>query len=265
VEPKCVAVDWRAIIGGALAAAAFVILLAPLGDGFGWSSMSAWRDPEKIQRNVTLIGAIWLILVQWVSSGIGGYMTGRLRTGWADAHAHEVFFRDTAHGFLTWALTTVAVTILLAAGAMHAVNHHNHDQEDYTTGPAVSSSEAYAVNKLFRVDQATGRATEQDSADTITILSEMGDKDMPEADRNYLTQLVHARTGVPILEAQKRVDDTTMQIRASRKAIRKGVTIAEIMMFLSMWIGAFIASTAGALGGQHRDVHYTTGTLFQRS
>lgn len=99
-------VMWGAIIGGAFAAAGFMIILAPLGAAFGFSSISPWHHIDA-ERAFTVSGAIWLIVVQWLSSGIGGYLTGRLRTEWPAAHTHEVFFRDTVHGFLSWALVTV--------------------------------------------------------------------------------------------------------------------------------------------------------------
>jgi uncharacterized membrane protein len=63
--------------------------------------------------------AIWLIVTQWLSSGVGGYVAGRLRTRWIGTHTHEVFFRDTAHGLITWAVATVLVAAVLA-GAMQS-------------------------------------------------------------------------------------------------------------------------------------------------
>jgi hypothetical protein len=42
---------------------------------------------------------LYLIVVAMLASTVGGYIAGRLRTKWVDVHTHEVFFRDTAHGF----------------------------------------------------------------------------------------------------------------------------------------------------------------------
>jgi hypothetical protein len=44
-----------------------------------------------------------------------GYLAGRLRHRWLATHTHEVFFRDTAHGLVTWGVATlfVAAVILL--------------------------------------------------------------------------------------------------------------------------------------------------------
>ena len=100
------AVSWPAIIAGAVVAAATSVLLLALGSGFGLASVSPWAGGAS-PLTFTVMTAIWLIVMQWVASGLGGYLTGRLRTRWIGTHVHEVFFRDTAHGFLSWALATV--------------------------------------------------------------------------------------------------------------------------------------------------------------
>ncbi len=61
-----------------------------------------------------------------MSASVGGYLTGRLRTKWTGVHSHEVFFRDTAHGFLAWALATVAVALLAALAASAAATSAMH-------------------------------------------------------------------------------------------------------------------------------------------
>jgi MFS family permease len=63
-----------------------------------------------------------LVITQWVSSAFGGYLTGRLRTKWVGIRTDEIFFRDTAHGFLAWALAAVLMAALfsLVSAAMVA-------------------------------------------------------------------------------------------------------------------------------------------------
>src|ERR1700748_2341930 len=110
--PSPSAVSWAAIIGGALAAVAITLLLVALGSGIGLSSVSPWSSSNPSATTLTLLAAVWLIIVQWLSSGLGGYLAGRLRTKWAGINRDEVFFRDTAHGFLAWALASVLVVVL---------------------------------------------------------------------------------------------------------------------------------------------------------
>jgi hypothetical protein len=68
-------------------------------------------------KTSAILVAIWLIVTQWLSAGVGGFLTGRLRHRWLATHEHEVFFRDTAHGLAMWAVATVAVA-LVGTGAM---------------------------------------------------------------------------------------------------------------------------------------------------
>jgi len=72
-------------------------------------------------------------------------------------------------------------------------------------------------------------------------------------DRAYLAQLVSARTGLSQAEAQKRVDDVVARLQAAADTARKAAASAAIIMALALLVGAFIASTAGAIGGHRRD------------
>jgi hypothetical protein len=53
-----------------------------------------------------------------IASTFGGYITGRLRHAWEDVNIHERF-RDTAHGFVTWAFATVLTATVLAGAGSH--------------------------------------------------------------------------------------------------------------------------------------------------
>jgi hypothetical protein len=113
---------WGAIFGGALAAIGVTLILAPLGTALGLTVFSPWHHADISNHAFTVMSAIWLIITQWVAFGLGGYLTGRLRTEWVGAHTHEVFFRDTAHGFLMWALVSVIGAALLLATAAHSAH-----------------------------------------------------------------------------------------------------------------------------------------------
>jgi len=49
------------------------------------------------------------------SSAVGGHLAGRLRAKWADTARDEVYFRDTAHGFLAWCVASLGTAALLAS------------------------------------------------------------------------------------------------------------------------------------------------------
>ena len=109
-------VSWAAVIAGGVTASAVAIILLLFGSGLGLASISPWAGRGVSAASFTVFAAIWLIIVQWVASGLGGYMAGRLRTKWVAVHTDEVLFRDTAHGFLSWALGVLVTAMVLAAG-----------------------------------------------------------------------------------------------------------------------------------------------------
>jgi hypothetical protein len=106
------AISWSAIFAGAATALAAAFVLLALAGGFGlklaapWPAMGATYDGFS-----PTLGAI-LVAIQVLSAGLGGYLAGRLRTKWVNVHSHEVHFRDTAHGLIVWALSTVAGVVL---------------------------------------------------------------------------------------------------------------------------------------------------------
>jgi hypothetical protein len=121
------AASWPAILAGAFVAIAASIVLLAFGSGLGFAMVSPWPGHGASATGFTINAAIWLIVSQWLSAALGGYIAGRLRTKWVGTHTHEVFFRDTAHGLVTWSVATVTVAALLAGsvtsgigGALHA-------------------------------------------------------------------------------------------------------------------------------------------------
>ncbi len=263
LEASTSGVAWPAIIGGAFAAAGVSLILLALGSGFGLASVSPWPNSGVSLTTFTTMTAIWLVIVQWLASGIGGWLTGRLRTKWVGLHTHEVFFRDTANGFLSWAVATVigaAVLTSVVGGATHVATGAAATAAGATAGTADPT--AYYVDRLYRSDHSAANPGDQDlRAETSRILlTGMRNGDVPAGDKTYLAQLVTARTGLSQADATKRVDDVIAgekaaeaKLRQAAEATRKAGTYLSIFIGLSMLIGAFIASAAAALGGMQRD------------
>jgi hypothetical protein len=114
VESSASAVEWAAIAGGALAAIGLSIILFTLGSGLGLAVARPWSFSAPSPTTFGVAAAIGLIVTQWLASALGGYLTGRLRTKWVGIRTDEIFFRDTAHGFLAWALATVLMAALFS-------------------------------------------------------------------------------------------------------------------------------------------------------
>jgi hypothetical protein len=260
VEALTSGIAWPPILGGAFAIASTSLILLAIGSGFGLSSVSPWPNSGVSATTFTLIMAVWLIIAQWAASGIGGYLTGRLRTKWVGAHTHEVFFRDTAHGFLAWAVAAVVGVAVLAYAASSAVK-----VPTTASGATIGTSEAifqanpsaYYVDSLLRSAHANANATATDQdvrAEISRILAiELRNSDVPAADKTYLVQLVAVRTGLSQPDAVKRVDDVLTKEKADADAARKAGAYLLIFTGVSMLVGAFIAAAAAALGGSHRD------------
>ena len=289
-EASVSAVTWPAIFGGASVAAATTIVLLALGSGLGLAAVSPWRDSGASATGLAWMTIAWLIIVQWLSSGVGGYLAGRLRTKWANTHTHEVFFRDTAHGFITWAVGTILVAGFLASAVGSALSGAVHAAASVGAGAAAgagagaagaaaggsnqggqgagtsmgSAPGTYDMDLLFRSSQTTsGAPTTDGRAEAARILANgVATGDVPTTDRAYLAELVAARTGISTEDAQKRVDVAIAQAKAAdikaRQAAdtaRKAAAETSIFTALSMLVGAFIACVAAALGGQRRDLH----------
>src|SRR5450631_4147437 len=113
--------SWAAVIAGAFVAAALSLILLALGTGLGLSSVSPWSNVGASALTIGMAAIVWLIIVQIIASAMGGYLAGRLRTKWASIHTDEVYFRDTAHGFLVWAVGLVITATFLASAATSMV------------------------------------------------------------------------------------------------------------------------------------------------
>jgi hypothetical protein len=271
------AVSWAAIFAGALTAVALSLVLLILGSGLGFAAMSPWSNAGATASALTLSAIVWLIVMQWASAGVGGYITGRLRMRWLSTHHDEVFFRDTAHGLLTWALASVVTAALFASvmssivgGAAHAAGKAAtvaaavHDQNGAKAAGGMSASPyAYYVDGLFRQDQATTVPPANQDVRTETgriLVMDLKNGNLPDNDKAYIAKLVSQQTGLTQDAAAQRVNATVTQIQADEAkakdaadTARKASASFSIFTALSMFIGAFIACLAAALGGKCRD------------
>jgi hypothetical protein len=270
-ESPVSAASWPAIFAGAIAAIAASLILAALGTGFDLASISPWPRTGASATTFKVMTAIWLIVMQWLSAALGGYITGRLRTKWVNTHSDEVFFRDTAHGFVTWALATVVGAAVLASAVGTATEKGVEAAASVTSsatkGVATSVGDSvtpYDVDRLLRSPAATKNVSEADEkAEVSRILTKgISTGDISAEDRDYLNKLVAARAGISESDAQKRVDEVIaaekemeLKTRQAADVARKATAATSIFMGLSMLIGAFIASAAAALGGRLRDLH----------
>lgn len=284
IESSSSAVSWGPIVAGAFAASTLTLILMLLGSGLGLTMVSPWSNEGATVTTFAVSTAIWLIVIQWLSSAVGGYLTGRLRTKWVGIHTDETFFRDTAHGFMAWALATLLVVLILGSVLSAAIGRGVQAASTVASGAAMgasagatasagsganqsSNATSYFVDALFRPSDparlsapgAEGDAAAAAQASRILIAGAAAGQ-VSADDKSYLGQLVAARTGLSQPEATARVDAVLAQVQAAKvkaqqaaDAARKVSATFALLAALSMIIGAFIASVAAALGGRQRD------------
>jgi hypothetical protein len=247
-------VSWGAVIGGAFVAAALYLILLALGAGFGLSSISPWSNAGASASTVGTVAIVWLIIVEIISSSLGGYLTGRLRTKWVLIHTDEVYFRDTANGFLAWAVALVITVAFLASAATSMVGHA------VQSGGTVDNPNGYFVDALFRADHPVPAADVSSRTEAALILTRaLGQNDISAADQTYLARLVAARTGLTQSEAEQRVSEVVANARQDADTVRRATAHLLLWIFLALLMGAFSASYAATIGGRQRDHVKTIG------
>ena len=252
VEPSVSGVSWAAVLAGGIASCALTLVLLSLGTGLGLAAVSPWGNSGVSTTTFKIGTGLYFIVMAMISSAIGGYLAGRLRTKWSGVHTDEVYFRDTAHGFLAWALASVLGAILLASPATSLIGG---------TASGVSQSsgpmDGY-VDTLLRSDApaAQNSASPADSRGELARLlttSFHNGSDLSPADRSYVAKVVSARTGLSQADADKRIAEVTTQIKSDLDKARKNAMQLAIWLTLSLFIGAFSASLAATEGGGLRD------------
>jgi hypothetical protein len=238
-------ISWAAVAGGAFVAAALSLILISLGAGFGFSVVSPWANTGTSSSTVGGAAVAWLIVTQILASAFGGYLAGRLRTKWVQVHTDEVYFRDTAHGLLVWAVSLVVTASLLATAAASLAGA--------PTTRGGESADNYFVDTLLRSNNPIANDTAQRAEVTGIFAHALAAKSMAPSDEAYLSQLVSTRTGLSKPEADKRVDEIFADAQQTADKTRKALAHLSLWIFVALLSGAFCASYAATIGGRQRD------------
>lgn len=252
-------VSWGAIIAGGTAAAAITLVLVAFGAGMGFSVISPWSDSGVSAGAFGVAGGIYLVIVATISSAVGGHLAGRLRRKWIGVDADELYFRDTAHGFLTWAFATVVGAAFLAGAATHIVAATSGG---LAAGAGVAATrtggpmDVYA-DTLLRTNLAASRTV--DPAATRSEVSRLfatrfaNGGDLTPADRTYLAVLVAGHTGLSQTEAEQRISEVATDVKTALDRARRTARNIALWLTASLFMGAFAASLAATEGGGLRE------------
>lgn len=291
IAPITSGVSWGAIFAGAAGAAALSLILLMLGMGLGLSSVSPWSNQGASTAAIGMSTILWLTFTQLAASGVGGYLAGRLRTKWAVVQTDERCFRDTAHGFITWAVATLLTAALLtttissiltrggeAAASVAGTVVSAGGAVAKNAAPSLGESTDYFVDSLFRKGmsastdsfsaQPTGSevSSANSKSEVIRIFSNgIRTNTLPSEDRRYVAQLVAQRTGMAQADAEKRVTaifdkiqvklkEVEVTAKESADKVRKASSYAALWFSASLLLGAFFGSLGAMYGGRRQDL-----------
>lgn len=279
VDVQSSGVSWPAIAAGAVSAAALTLVLLALGAGIGLSSVSPWADSGVSATTFKIGTGIYLCCIAVMASAVGGYLAARLRTRWIGLHTNEVFFRDTAHGFLAWAFATILSATVLGSTMSNIVGS-GVQGVSLAAGQAaqgMNPAELY-VDKLFRADPAPAAgaapAATPQNANPDSVRSEVlrlwtssfrDNSELQAEDSAHVARLVAARTGLSQADAEKRVNDVVAEAKAAADKARRTAAQFSYWLTASLLLGAFAASFAAVEGGMLRDGTWNDRVLTPRS
>lgn len=270
-------VSWAAIFAGAVSAAAMTLIMLILGFGLGFSVISPWQNEGVSLQTIGWSTIIWLTLTQIVSAGLGGYIAGRLRTRWTDINIDEIYFRDTAHGLVSWAVATLLVATLILSSAGAVISGSAKAGASLAggaasavpvIGDAVSESSDYFTDVLLRTEPGAEIAQRADGnvRDEVSniVVQSLRDGELDENDKQYIVGLVANYTDLNEEQAGQRVDEVISRAQqaaadaeqAAREAADNALesaTFASLWLFIALLIGAYIASFMATIGGRQRD------------
>lgn len=261
-------VCWGAVIAGGLAAAAVTLVLLAFGVGIGASVISPWSDQGVSATTLHVGSGIFMVVTAMLASTVGGYLAGRLRARWAGVHPDEVYFRDTAHGVLAWALATVvsaaalggATTHILAgasagsvpAAAFGAAQTQGNPTDIYLDRMVRNDAPPVAGAASPQVVTANASSTHGELSRIFASVTRKGGE-ISAADRSYAAKVVMQRTGLPQAEAEKRVNDTITEIKKAADDARRATAKMALWLAGAMLAGALASALAATEGGLLRD------------
>ena len=259
IAPSARTMSWPAVFAGGVAASAVALLLIVFGVGVGLSSVSPWADQGVSAGTFKIATGIYLIVVAMISSTIGGFIAGRMRDSWTNAHVDEVYFRDTAHGFMSWAFATLLSVTVLGAAGTHLVSSAITGAVPAAGAAAASSSPSDAtVDALLRATPANAAVSATDPARQRAEIGRimapvLTGGELSADDRTYVAQVISARTGLSQAEAEQRVSAAVQKAKVAADDARKAAAKFALWLAASQLAGALAASLAATEGGVLRD------------
>ncbi len=290
VDDAETAVSWKAILAGATGSIAVTMILVAFGIGVGFTVISPWSGQGVSATTFTAAAGVYLFVVAMLSSTIGGYLAGRLRSRWFTVNEHERYFRDSAHGFVVWALATIVTATVLGSAVSGLIGGAVATVTPVAAGAAASQPSDIYVDQLLRTNPAQGTAnatpaTAAAQATSPTVGEQtaaplqggqiaapargnVGNRAeitriiapamlkggaVSDGDKKYVASIVSARSGISQADAESRVDYVITQAKQAADKARKSTALFGLWLAASMLAGALSAALAAIEGGNLRN------------
>ena len=282
------AVSWKAILAGAAGSIAVSMILVAFGLGVGFSVVSPWSGQGVSGTTFTVGAAIYMFCVAMLSSTIGGYLAGRLRSRWHTVNEHERYFRDSAHGFVVWAVATIITAAVLGGATSSLISGAASVAAPAAAAGAASQPSALYVDQLLRTNPGQGSAAAATGAQQATSPTagdqtaaplqggqinmaprqNVGDRGeitriiapsmlkggtVSDPDKKYLASVVAARSGLSQADAEARVNQVINQAKEAADKARKSAAMFGLWLAAAMLAGALSAALAAIEGGNLRN------------
>jgi hypothetical protein len=276
------------------------MVLLTFGAGIGLSATSAQPYAGASAKAVAVISALYAAISLVASFGIGGYVTGRMRSLTAPEDVAEGDFRDGAHGFAVWALAIVFGGLLAASsvgGALKVAVQAGASVGAATAAGAASNPDVtnrismtptdYAVDRLMAPVPAANNQSAAPAANTgipapppamasastaapsrnemsapmsRIFASSLKSGQLDARDRTTLTAMVMQQTGLPQAEAEKRVDEAYADLKTAEQKARDAAEKAR----KAALIAAFATAATLLLGCAAACAGATSGAHHRR-
>jgi hypothetical protein len=246
--------EWGPIVAGSIAAAALALVLHAFALAIGLSVSSAaptWRDASFA---LVLLSGLYVVLAALASYGLGGYLTGLMRT--RPTSREDADLGDGLHGLLVWALATLltAVIGLATAQSLTRLAAPSGGQAGPSTSVGGENLITYDLDRLFRAERRPNTDLDYPRAEAARILlTTSSHRGMQPEDRAYLVRLTAANTGLAQPDAERRVDEVAARAKENIARARRSAVILAFTAGAAALLGAAASWFAACAGGRVRD------------
>jgi hypothetical protein len=246
--------SWGLAIMGGVVATAVTFFLLSLGAGFG---LMFARPTLHAAPAFLTGGAIYFFVAQAFGFAVGGHFAGRLIGSLPESKVQEEF-RAEAHGLVAWAVAVLATVTMVAFIGM-AANAGSGTAALYgmtTTKNTEAAPTAYLVDVLFRPNANANEGARGEAGRILESGLARGEE-IAADDRDRLTTLTAAQTGVSRDAASARIDQLQHDVQAKTKhaagIARKAASYTSLWIAVSLLFGALVSMIAAVMAREEDD------------